>query len=878
MAEPSLPNPPRLAEWLLAHLLPDEEWETPLGDFAEYYRMQCRRASVRRAQLWYWQQVLELIPRRFVSTVYWSLIMFKSYVRTALRHMRRHIGYTTLNIVGLSVGLAVCLLIALFVQHELGFDQFHQQEDQIYRVLQARSDRQDAQADEHMSPGFAPALMAGIPEIQHAVRFIARSGSLVSREDGSLSTYEKDFIYADSNFFDVFTFPLIKGDPTTALDRPMTVVVTERAAQTYFGDADPIGQTLLYNNTHRFEVTGVAANLPPQSSIRFDFLVSFATIRAIPEEAPMFNSGWGVSAYPTYVLLRKEATVPAVEEKISVVLQQHTDAEHVLNASFRLESITDVYLHSAGNNQLGPQSDIRYIYIFSALAILILLIACINYMNMATARSAGRAREVGVRKVVGAYRGQLAGQFLSESMFTSLMAMVLAVGLVRLTLPIFADLLQREISVALLSHPVVILTLLGVVAFVGFLSGSYPALLLSRFIPAEVLKGKFTHSSSGAAFRKGLVVFQFTVSVALIASTLVIYSQLDYVRNKRLGLNPEQVMVLSLQGETVSKPSSIAQQPDAFRSELENIAAVEHVAYATTVPTRRGSRFGYRATEDEPWAYVHSYQITPSFLPTLGMEMLAGEDYNTTLPPQPTDVLLNETAMRLFGWNNATEALGQIVPLRLGRDPLTVRGIVQDFHFQSLHQTIQPVAFRPIGERRPRYVIMRVQAAELQQTVQRVEALWQQFSPEHPFTYFFLDDAFDQLYQTEDRLARVFNIFTLIAIVIACLGLFGLAAYSAEQRTKEIGIRKVFGATVVNLVGLLSKDFLKLVTVSFVFAIPLAYAAMQRWLEDFAYRIDLGWGVFALAGVLALGIALATVSYQAIRAALANPIDSLRYE
>lgn len=878
MAKPSLPDPPRLAEWLLAHLLPDEEWETPLGDFAEYYRMECRRGSVRRAQFWYWQQVLELIPRRLVTAVYWSLIMLKSYVRTALRHMRRHIGYTALNIVGLAVGLAVCLLIALFVQHELQFDQFHEQQDRIYRVVQTRADRQDAQADEHMAPDFGTVLMAGVPEVEHAVRFIARSGSLVSREDGTLSAYEEDFMYADSNFFEVFTFPLVKGDPTTALDRPMTVVITERAAQTYFGNIDPIGQTLLYNNTQRFEVTGVAADLPAQSSIRFDFVVSFATVRTSPEEAPMFNSGWGVSAYPTYVLLREGVSAATVESKIPDVLAQHTDAKHVLDASFWLEPIRNVYLHSSASNQLGSQSDIRYIYIFSALAILILLIACINYMNMATARSAGRAREVGVRKVVGAHRSQLAGQFLSESMFTSLLAMVLAVGLVRLTLPVFSDLFQREIAVELLGHPLFMLLLVGVVLAVGFLSGSYPALLLSRFIPVEVLKGKFSSASSGSAFRKGLVIFQFTVSVALIASTLVIYSQLDYVRNKRLGLNPEQVLVLSLQGETVSKPSPIAQQPDAFRSELENLAAVQNVAYTSAVPTRLSSRFGYRATDNEPWTYVHSYLITPSFLPTLDIEVIAGEDYNTTLPPLPTDVLLNETAMRLFEWNSPDEALGQIIPIRMGREPLTVRGIVQDFHFQSLHKTIEPVAFRPIEERRPRYVVMRVQADQLQQTVQQVEALWKGFSPEHPFFYFFLDDAFNELYQTEDRLARVFNIFTLIAIVIACLGLFGLAAFSAEQRTKEIGIRKVFGASVVNLVGLLSKDFLKLVIVSFFFAIPLAYAAMQRWLADFAYRIDLGWGVFVLAGVLAIGIALATVSYQAIRAAVANPIDSLRYE
>lgn len=805
--------------------------------------------------------------------------MFKNYILVTLRHMRRHIGYTALNIAGLAVGLAVCLLILLFVRDEQQFDRFHEDADRIFRVTLTRADAEPEAAEEHMAPMFGPILVEGLPEVEHAVRFLARTGSLFGREDGGLSAYEDAFIYADSNFFEVFSFPLLQGDPATALDRPLTVVLTERAAQRYFGDDDPVGETLLFNNTHRFEVTGVAADVPAQSSIQFEFVASFATVRQIPEEASMFNSGWGVRAYPTFVRLDETASPTVVGEKIPQLLAQHTDADFVINNRFTLEPITEIYLHSPASNQLGAQGDIRYIYIFSALALLVLLIACINYMNMATARSAGRAREVGVRKVVGAKRGQLAGQFLSESLLLSLCAMLLAIGIVAAVLPLFEVLIGRAMPFHLFEEPDLIGVLVGVALVVGLVSGSYPALLLSRFKPVAVLKGRFAQASSGAAFRKGLVVFQFTVSVALIAGTLIIHEQLDYMRSKGLGLNPEQVLVLPLQGSNVGEPSPIAQQPEAFRSELANLASVENVAYSSVVPTRGASRFGYRAEETDPWSYVSLYRVTPSFLPTLDMTLLRGEDYATTVPPQPTDVLLNETAMRLFGWQDSQEALGQVVPMRVGRDPLRVRGIVEDFHFESLHRSIQPVMFRPLEEGgRVRYVVARVSADRLPETIQQVEALWQQFSPEHPFAYFFLDDAFDRLYQTEDRLARIFNAFTLTAILIACLGLFGLAAYSAEQRTKEIGIRKVFGATVTHLVALLSKDFLKLVVVSFVVAMPIAYATMQRWLEDFAYRMDIGWGLFVVAGVLALVIALVTVSYQAIRAALANPIDSLRYE
>jgi len=876
-------QPPRLARRLLRRFVAPRWTEELEGDLEEEFRHALRQGHRLRARLTYWRDVLLALSKPYLRRDTYpedyhqarGPIMLRNYLKIAIRHLKRHKGYAFINVSGLAVGIACCLLIFLFVRDERSYDRFHTNADRIFRVLQGEPNEWNVRRVEEMSPLLAPGFMEALPEVEQAVRFIARPNSLISREDGSVRSYQDGLIYADSNFFDVFSFPLLQGDPATALARPLSLVLTETAARTYFGDANPVGQVLLYNNTHAFEVTGVLADDATRSSLRFDLLASFSSLRQLPGESGMFNSGWSVSAYPTYLLLREGASQTAVEAKIPRVLRQRTDAEHVLQARFGLEPITQIHLYSKAGNTLGPQSDIRYVYLFSGIALLVLLIACINYMNMATARSANRAREVGLRKVVGAHRSQLAAQFLGESMLTSLSAVLLAVGLTRLALPAFETLMDRDIQTGLFREPAFLLLVLALVVVVGVVSGSYPALLLSRFAPVDVLKGRLGRMASGAALRKGLVVFQFAGSVALIVCTLIMQSQLDYVRTKRLGLNAAQVLVLPLQASPIGQPSPISQQPEAFKTELGKLSTVQQVAFSTAVPTQQASRFSYTAEGSERTYTVSLYGIDSLFLQTLGIELVDGRAFSETRADEGIAVLINEAAVRDYEWD---EAVGQTLPVRIGTTPLEVVGVVADFHFASLHEPITPLVFMPLGEWKSRFALIRVTATDLSQTLRSVEALWQQFSPEHPFEYFFLDDAFDRLYQAEDRLARLFGTFTLTAILIACLGLFGLTAFSAEQRTKEIGIRKVLGATVAHLVYLLSRDFLGLVAVAFVVAMPVAYFIMERWLEDFAYRIEIRGGEFLMAGLAALGVALLTVSYQAVKAALADPVTALRHE
>lgn len=872
---------PRGARALLERFCPPNVFEELIGDLEESCRSRRARDGRFRAWLGCWADSLSLFRafthRRGAAADHpRGFIMWDSYLKSGLRTSQRHWGYVLLNVAGLALGVACALLILLFVWEELRFDRFHAESDRIYRMVQAEPDQWDTKRQEEMSPLFAQALVDGVPEVEHVVRFLDRSPSLISRDaDGAdLRVYEEGFVYADSTFFDVFSFPLVHGDAATALDRPHTLVLTEAMAHKYFGGANPVGQTLLVNSVHPFEVTGVVADPSARSSLQFRFLASFASLREIPEEAGMLNSGWGVTAYPTYVLLENDAAAIVAERKIPGVLKRSTDAEHVLASRFGLEPLLDLHLYSKAGNLLGPQSDVRYVYIFSVIAFAILLIACINYMNMATARAAKRAREVGVRKVLGARRSQLARQFLGESMMTSFGAMVLALGLVLLAIPAFGRLVQRDMQAGIFAEPLFWLVILMFWAAVGLLSGSYPALLLSRFAPAEVLKGRLGGVSSGATFRRGLVVFQYTISVALVACTLIVHHQLDYMRTKKLGLDAEQMLVLPLQSSVVGKPSPVAQHTEAFRDELSRLDAVRSVAFSTAVPTQRSSRFGTQVEGSDETMFVFAYNVDPDFLSTMGIDVVEGRGFSIGMDDQSA-VLVNQAAVRSFGW---IEALGQTLPVRIGTADRTVMGVVRDFHFESLHASIEPVVFMPLGSRLPRYIILRLDATDLPATLQRVAAVWDRFSPEHPLDYFFLDDAFERLYQSEDRLAGLFGAFTLTAILIACLGLFGLAAFSAEQRTKEVGIRKVMGASVAHVVYLLSRDFVRLVGVAIVIAVPIAYIAMSRWLEGFAYRVDLSWRTFLFAGLVALAVALATVSFQAARAALADPVKALRYE
>ena len=799
--------------------------------------------------------------------------MLTNHLKIAVRHLLRRKGYAFINIFGLAVGLACGVLILLFVRDELSYDRFHADADRIYRVAVDAYPPNDAPPDTFAlsSQPVGRTLRADYPEAEHVARFEAWSPTV---KHGGQYFFDDRFFFAEPSFFDVFTFPLAAGDAATALDAPYSLVMTEEVARKYFGSTDALGRTLVLDDTLTFTVTGVARDVPPGSHLRFDFLVSWSTLTSIQPE----NDAWlSLNTY-TYVKLRPGVRAAAFEAQIRDLIMRHY-GEQLRGIGFaaelRLQPLTAIHLRSNRGGELQPGGDVRYVYAFSAIAVFVLLIACVNFMNLATARSMERAKEVGVRKVVGSGRARLAGQFLSESVLTCLAALVVAVGLVAAALPFFNDLAGKEIGFARLLDPAFALSLVGLTVLLGVLAGGYPAFVLSGFEPIEVLKGAFRSSGRGALLRKTLVVFQFAVSVALIVCTVVVFEQLAYMRSQDLGFDGEQVLVIDAQGVPSGQ---MRQQYETIKGELAQQAQVRQVSAMWSVPGRAA---GLLVVAPEGLAEGDSRRMQilladHDFVETLGIEIVAGRDFSTAFETDAAEALLvNESAVANLGWGPPEEAVGRRI--QVGQKNGVIVGVMKDFHFSSLKDRIEPMILHIIPQAFD-YFAVRLAPGEAATAVAGLERTWEEHFPGYPFASFFLDEDFDRQYQTEARLAEVFGVFAFVAILIACLGLFGLATFMAEQRTKEIGVRKVLGATVPGIVALLSKDFTRLVAAAVVVASPVAYFAMEQWLAPFPYRISIRWTVFVAAGLAALGVALLTVSYQSVRAALANPVDALRYE
>lgn len=796
--------------------------------------------------------------------------MLKNYFTIALRNLRKHKGYAFINISGLAVGLACCLLIMLYVRDELSFDRFHTKADRIYHVLMQM---QEGGGELRMTPpvAFGPTTVEEIPGVEQAVRFGSRGQVALTYQNEPV--YEDGFMFSEPSFFEVFDFELLQGDRATALARPRTVVVTEYIAQKYFPDTDPLGQTITIDGSDAYEITGVLRDVPHNSHLQFNFMASLVTQHEAREGSPGWDP-WRMGGDMTYLLLSPEASLAALKTAIPGFLKQHLlerDAEKEIKAF--VEPLPEMYFHSNwGAEKEGLSGDIRYVYIFSAIAALIILIACINFMNLATARATKRAREVGVRKVVGALRSQLVGQFLGESLIMTGLAMILGIGLAELILPSFSALVEKPLHIDYLGDAFIIPTIIGLMLAVGVLAGSYPAFALSSFKPVHIMKGQKMTAGSGAWLRKGLVVFQFSISTALIIGTLVIQNQLDYIHNKRLGVHGEQVV-------NIANASRLKGQYEAFKNELLKTANVQRV----TTGSIPGTAGAYMATPEgmESKLWMSALMVDTDFLSTMEIELAEGRDFSADLPTDLNGTLLiNEAAVKKFGWTDAKSAIGKTVT-RLSDSwqsiDSKVIGVVKDFHTGTLRNKIPPLMII-LTEQHYFTVLARVNPNDMPATLASLESTWTRFVPDYPFEYDFVDQQFAQLYRAEERLADMFATFSMIAVLIACLGLFGLAAYTAEQRTKEIGIRKVLGASISNIIGLLSKDFVILISVAFVFAVPLAFVSMNKWLEDFAYHVEMRWPVFAIAGIVALAIALLTISYQSIKAAKADPVKSLRYE
>lgn len=800
--------------------------------------------------------------------------MLKNYLKIALRHLRRHKGYSLINIAGLAVGMACCLLILLYVQDELSYDRFHAGAEHIYRVPVSIDTRG---VPTHFAPVMGPLADALRQDhddaIDEVVQVLPMGTVLVQTTDGE-AHYEERTYLVDANFFRIFSYPLLHGDPATAFSQPNEVVLTRANAVKYFGVEDAIGQRLEVNGNPVL-VSGVLADLPRNSHFQPELLGSLDIVRNRP-----FMQNWHATMLYTYIKTAPGVNAALLEPKLRHIADRYVGEAIRSNNqeyTFALQPITDIHLHSHLRYELEANSYVAYVYIFTAVALLILVIACINFMNLATARSARRSREVGMRKVAGAHRQQLVWQFLGESILLSLLALLLALLLVELFLPAFNALAAKTLQFKIMENGTLAIALLVIAIVTGGLAGSYPAFFISAFQPVAVLKGQNTAGSTSARggahrLRQVLVVLQFAISIVLIAGTLVISSQLHYLRAQQLGFEKEQVLVLAARGG-----NALAERFETVKAELLRLPGVVAASASHSVPGRGVSNnlMNLREQRDNR-VQMNLLFVDPDFLDTYGIELVAGRNFSAAMP---TDLggkvaLMNEAAVRAFGWHDPAAAVGQQMGGFTGPQNI---GVVRDFHYKSLHEAVEPLMLLVLPSNF-QYLSLRIAPGDTRALISALEQQWKTLMPGTPFEYFFLDDDYDKQYQAEARLGEVFNAFAGLAIFIACLGLLGLASFSAEQRTKEIGIRKVLGATVANVTGLLSREFVWLVLIANALAWPVAWFAINLWLQNFAYRVEIGWWVFVLAGGLALLIALVTVSTQAIKAALVNPVDSLRSE
>jgi len=801
--------------------------------------------------------------------------MFRSYLKTSLRNIKKHMGYSVINIIGLAVGMACCILIMLFVFDELSYDRFHENHDRIYRVTRQWFNEDGVVSLHlgHVAPPVAPLLENDFPDIVRAVRMTGIEGLLVGNNSAIFE--ESRFFFAEDDIFEVFSLEITAGDPKSALQDPFTMVITEEMAEKYFGADNPVGKTLTIEvppNKADMTVTGIIKPLPHNSHFHADFLGSFKTYEAVVGDEEL--QSWTSNNYATYLLMPENYKISQLVNQLDPFIDRHLPQETSKLTKLELQKLTDIHLFSHLDSENEANSDITYVYIFSAIAFFVLLIACINFMNLATARSASRAKETGLRKVVGAKRSQLVRQFLSESIFTAIISLVIALAAVLLVLPEFNRFTGRSLSFNLVQNFPLILLLLFVAIFVGAASGIYPALFISAFKPVQVLKGNLDRGKKGLSFRSVLVVFQFAISIVLIICVSSVSGQLKYMQNRDLGFDQEHVIVLP------SSPAMV-EKLDVFKSSLLKNPNILNVSAAKRVPSGHlldsaGASVLSGETRQPINFRIAQLRVDFDYIPTFKMEMAAGRNFSREIGTDATQAfILNETAIHRIGWKTAEEAIGQ--SFGYGRREGQIIGVVKDFHFESLHQEISPIVMF-LSTVDLNQISIRINAQNIPQTLTFLKDIWSELRPNYPFAYSFIDENFDQLYKSEEKLKRIFSYFAFLAVFIGCLGLFGLASYIAERRSKEIALRKVLGASSTGLVFLLSKEFTKWTLLANVFAWPVGYLVMSRWLQNFAYRSTISFTVFIFAGSLAWVIASLTVGYQTIKASLADPVIAMKYE
>lgn len=820
--------------------------------------------------------------------------MIKNYITIAIRNLLKKKVYSFINISGLAIGLATSILIILYVSNEWSYDKFHTASDRIYRVVQTTtsSDREEEQATTPFQ--LAPVIDAEFPGlIKSSVRFFDRQEdkhSIINRED-RIAFRESNFYFTDSTFFEVFSAELIRGNPSEALKNPLTIVITEELAEKYFGDEDPIGKSLNYNGIREFTVTGIMKAWPEESHMDIDLLASYTSLDEIYKNSPNYDQSWLWNPIWTYVLLNASADPEQLEAQLNTLVEKYYYAYSGWPSDERVEinlqPVTDIHLYSKRDQEMQPNSSYLYIYILLAVAGFILIIACINFMNLSTARSLERSREVGMRKVLGGYRKQLFNQFIGESFFISFIAILFGCVLVFFALPFFNELTGRNLTFSLTQNIFTIPALLLLTVVVALFSGSYPALFLSSFKPSEVLKGKITNSTNGNLFRKALVTFQFTLSVILLIGTAVIFLQLQYIQNKDLGFDKENILLLPTNQNLISWEFETFKEQALSQSQIQTITGLGKIPGTQEQEFYRYVPAGTGESEDATNLVLH---VTHDFVETFNLDIIAGRTFSRDFSSDADQsILINRTMLRKLEAETPEEAIGEIFyyyPPEGEREPFTVIGVIEDFNYTSLKKEIEPLVIKLVEGTRSilgsvEHTAVKIAPGDPSAALSHLEEVWKEINPIDPFEYRFLDERLAEIYEAEQTMSSLATAFSILCIIIACLGLLGLASYSAQLKRKEIGIRKSLGASVGNILSLLSKEFLMLVALANLIAWPLTYYAATRWLENFPYRFDLAVNIpivfLGSAGVI-IFIALATVSYHSLKAATINPVEAIRNE
>lgn len=878
-------GPPEWPLKFLRFFLKKEYVEEIEGDMEEVFFDNLKESSPRKAKLEYTVEMMKLLRPALIknfktTSTFNQSAMYKNYLKIAWRNLIKKKAYSAINIFGLGLGIACCLLIFMFVKDELSYDNYHEKGDRIFRVI--HGDKADNSEGKQSTESFwvwgnAPigqALINYFPEIDKVCQFSGRSDILLTNGD---KMYQEDGVFfMDSTVFDVFSWKLLKGNPKTALAAPFSIVLTETTARKYFGDEDPLGKSLKGSESAGrgdagdYLVTGVMADVPSNSHFRFNALLSMSTFR---KSRPEIFDEWGYVDFYTYFLVNGKFDQQKFEQKIPAFLAKQTDDPNS-KYSIAIEPLKDVYLRTEAQRQPGETGNLSNIYVFSIIGLFILVIAMINFMNLSTARSMERGKEVGIRKSIGAARGSLISQFLGESLIIVSLSMIVAVLLVFVALPGMSDFTGKVFVIQNFINGQTILLVIGIMLLIGLVAGSYPSFVLSSFSPVMVLKGMAKSSKGGTYLRRVLVVFQFSLSIALIAGTIIVYFQMNHILDKDLGFDKERMLILDYNYD-----EAVNDKREVLKTEMEANPAILSAAFSRSVP---GSYFPNAGTEiqtadgEMKMEVQPIFQVGMDFIPHYNLELVAGRSYSRDHPSDTIGaIVINEAAAKQYGYTNPADIIGKKYS-QWGREGEVI-GVVKDFNFISLHRNIEPLTL-PLEPYACRYLSLKVKSENINETIKQVGEVWSQLAPHRPFLYSFLDDDFNRQYKTDFIFRKLFTTFSCLAILIACLGLLGLATYTAEQRTKEIGIRKVLGANVNNIVVLLSKDFIVLVVIAMLIATPAAWYAMNKWLEGFAYRVEIQLWVFALAGLVALSIALFTISFQSIKSALMNPVTSLRSE